>query len=313
MWAEWRPKSPAPQRTRNRSRSNAVIPTNDRRCAAMKTRFSQRIGVVPVRDKLQLEGMDKGLRVALWNYIESGIFHFVEDEKEYVRIGLLTSISTEYLHNRFKKIEGYNSNKTIDEFHAYFLKAQWYEVYDFIEHIVEFAYYYSFAEDIDMDGRFNEILEGHMSGYRFIDYVLSPIIDEQEIDSIEEAISNPNHGVSLHLQTALEFLSDRQSPNYRNSVRESITAVEALVRLTTEEKTLGKGLNAIEKSGKFEFNTQFKSGLEKIYAYTNNEETGIRHTLIADDAVEVTFDDAKFMLVLCSAFVNYVHAKNQNV
>ena len=53
----------------------------------------------------------------------------------------------------------------------------------------------------------------------------------------------------------------------------------------------------------------FKSGLEKIYGYTSDEH-GIRHSLM--DNPNLNIDDAKFMLVICSAFVNYFQGKVNN-
>jgi len=154
------------------------------------------------------------------------------------------------------------------------------------------------------------ILEKHMSGYRFINGILAPIVDEIELNSIQEANNNSKDNVKLHLTTALEFLSDRHSPNYRNSIKETISAVEAILRALTNETTLGKSINSLRKTGKFDFDAQFMDGLEKIYAYSNKPDTGIRHALIADDAASIKFEDAKFMLVLCSAFVNYVLSKS---
>ena len=46
--------------------------------------------------------------------------------------------------------------------------------------------------------------------------------------------------------------------------------------------------------------------LEKIYFYTNSE-GGLRHSLLDESKVDQA--DAKFMLVSCSAFVNYIISK----
>ncbi|MCJ7614296.1 hypothetical protein MUO71_06000, partial [Candidatus Bathyarchaeota archaeon] len=49
-----------------------------------------------------------------------------------------------------------------------------------------------------------------------------------------------------------------------------------------------------------------KQSFIKLYAYTSDAE-GIRHALM--DAPTLSSEDAKFMLVSCSAFVNYLTAK----
>ena len=46
-----------------------------------------------------------------------------------------------------------------------------------------------------------------------------------------------------------------------------------------------------------------KSAFNSLYGFTSDS-NGIRHALL--DETNLTFDDAKFMLVTCSAFVNYL-------
>ena len=47
------------------------------------------------------------------------------------------------------------------------------------------------------------------------------------------------------------------------------------------------------------------------YGYTNDKTTGIRHALM-DDTNAPTADEAKFMLVSCSAYINYITKKNNH-
>ena len=47
------------------------------------------------------------------------------------------------------------------------------------------------------------------------------------------------------------------------------------------------------------------------YGYTNDKTTGIRHALM-DDTNAPTADEAIFMLVSCSAFINYLTKKKYN-
>jgi len=46
----------------------------------------------------------------------------------------------------------------------------------------------------------------------------------------------------------------------------------------------------------------------KLYGYTSDED-GIRHAILNDP--ELGFAEAKFMVVSCSAFVNYLIAKGE--
>jgi hypothetical protein len=49
-----------------------------------------------------------------------------------------------------------------------------------------------------------------------------------------------------------------------------------------------------------------KSAFQNLYGYTSDA-NGIRHALLEE--ANLDFEDAKFMLVSCSAFVNYLVAK----
>ncbi len=82
--------------------------------------------------------------------------------------------------------------------------------------------------------------------YRIINNEITAITSEQEIQSIEDALENTNQysGVQQHLNQALKLMSDRQNPDYRNSIKESISAVESICKIVTNEDkaTLGKAL-----------------------------------------------------------------------
>ena len=101
--------------------------------------------------------------------------------------------------------------------------------------------------------------------------------------------------------------SDRRSPDYRNSIKESISAVESLIRVLATDHCadLGKALSSVEKN--VSLHPALKKAFSALYGYTSDE-GGIRHALMDQNNVE--FEDAKYMLVTCSAFVNYLLAKS---
>lgn len=141
--------------------------------------------------------------------------------------------------------------------------------------------------------------------YRIIDNQIVEITSEEEIAEIEIALQNPSNAVKGHLHTALELLSKRPEGDYRNSIKESISAVEAAVREITGTKTLN--FTELERKGII-LPSILKQSFEKLYGYTNDATTGIRHALM-DDANAPGADEAIFMLVSCSAFINYLAKK----
>jgi len=124
--------------------------------------------------------------------------------------------------------------------------------------------------------------------------------DEQEIAAIEEGLEYPEKAVRTHLETALRMLSDKQSPDYRNSIKESISAVEAACRLASgkESATLGDALKKIQN-----VHPALSKAFNQLYGYSSDA-SGVRHSLI--DEPNITYADAKFMLIACSAFVSYL-------
>lgn len=274
--------------------------------------FSERFGHKPVRTAFQMDSVDQNLRTGLWNALMSTYWRMVEDT---------VSENSGYLHPQQhrdmwhflqniwgdhlkRELDTMNRQwtRTRDDFKAHFLACEWYAVYDFIEFVVAVFPYAA------VSSRFleacNKVLEQEGSAYRFINKQITPIVSETEISTIEEALSGADKlkPVRIHLGNALSKLSDRQKPDYRNSIKESISAVESICNLITGNKaTLGDVLKQIQG-----LHPALKESFSKLYGYTNDAD-GIRHALLEEE--DLKFEDAKFMLVSCSAFVNYLGAK----
>ena len=270
-------------------------------------RFSQRYGYTPVKDVVQLESMDSDLRNSLWNALE--IFYW-EPLKRKMFLSKTDHNSIRQLcrdlwANFYKWPLDTMPQLTSDihsRFRQVFFKSAWQDVYDFIEFIVQVDT--SSNHSTAFMERINEFLEREVAGYRMVDGYIVQITDANEIDEIEIAIAGDSQAVSDHLNTALAMLSDRQNPDYRNSIKESISAVEGQVRwsLGTDKGTLGDLLKQLEK--KEPLHAALRSVFNQLYGYTSDE-SGIRHALL-EEGREIPFEEAKFMLVVCSAFINYV-------
>jgi hypothetical protein len=98
----------------------------------------------------------------------------------------------------------------------------------------------------------------------------------------------------------------QEAPDCRNSIKESISAIESVCKILSglSNTALSPALNAIEEKTKL--NPRLKEVFQKLYGYTSGAQ-GIRHALIE----ELDFKDAKFILVLYSAFVNYMVVRAQ--
>jgi uncharacterized protein with PIN domain len=277
------------------------------------TKFSERMKIVSPKDTIQITSIDEDLRTALWNVLY-GFFLVRHQPNDYIvydtGFGLI-----------FGKLWVNFLNKQLDkkpqmwfeaqEFLNYmFFHDEWYTIYDVIEYII------SINDDITGTNEefipiINQALEKYFSGYRIIGKIVAPITTESEIEAIEAAINNTDklRNINLHIQEALKKLSDRTKPDFRNSIKESISAVEALCRIISgnPKATLGDALKAIEKNGGVKIHGALISGFSSIYGWTNDAQ-GIRHSLM--DVPNLKYDDAIFMLVSCSAFINYLIAKS---
>lgn len=266
--------------------------------------FSQRKGYKPISKIIQRDDVSEELRNTLWNILDI----YVWQTKDFLHTQRgetgMKNYSTILWLSYFKKpvdsleSSSYENLKIIRE---YFFSCQWYEVYDFIEFTLRYL------KDDNVADTVNFILERELSAYRFIDNIFTDITDQQEIEMIETALADKDFpGVASHLRRALELLSERENPDYRNSIKESISAVESLAKTITRKPkaTLGEALNIIERGGKIH-----KSLLEsftKLYGYTSDE-GGIRHAMLEDP--NITAADAKFFLMSCTSFINFMKSK----
>lgn len=146
-------------------------------------------------------------------------------------------------------------------------------------------------------------------GYQIIDKKVIPITSEEEITAIESAIANNTDNVREHLHNALALFAKRPEADYRNSIKESISAVEAFLREQTGKNTLGDALTEMENK-QVVIPRMLTKAFKELYAYTNSKDTGIRHALMDDSGTYTpSFAEAQFMLVSCSAFLNYLKMK----
>jgi len=273
--------------------------------------FSERYGHKAAREAIQLDSIDNELRTSLWNILRLYMWNHVKHSPGYPVYSLssdneeIADFCTDLWCDYFKKpLDDLDDNweVVVQELREYFFACNWYEVYDFIEFAIE-NYPYSASEEFV--GAINDILQRELSAYRVMKREITKITDETELDEIDSAINKANSPVRTHLNRALELLSDRKSPDYRNSIKESISTVESLVSTTVGAKgTLGQLIKQLEN--KIELHPALAKTFGTFYGYTSDAH-GIRHALM--DLPSLTFDDAKFFLVVCSAFVNFVQAK----
>jgi hypothetical protein len=153
---------------------------------------------------------------------------------------------------------------------------------------------------------FDQVFVEQNIGYRFAGSVLLPLADPTQLDAIAAGRNVAAATVSdaaVHLEAAAMLLRN-PGADYRNSIKESICAVEATFKhLTGDPKTtLSDGLKALQQSGN-PLHPALHASWNSLYGWAGDGD-GIRHALKGE--ANVSLELALYMLVNCSAFVSYL-------
>lgn len=299
-----------------------VFESNARKSGMVKVRggFSDIHGINPSNITMQLYEFDNTMRIHLSNgllglaqdiysnrfsYFFPGNYLYEEGIADIFIKDILNDVFCE--RNTSGNVFELNWHLMMERINEVIMEASYNEVLDIIMYCVNW-----FESEINLHKgilytKMNRVFENDYVGYRFIENKIVPITDKQEIKEIERASHIPYEGCRSHLRKAIGFLADRENKDYKNCIKESISAVEsACQQIVGDEKaTLGEALKKLEDNG-VALHPSLKQGFSKLYGYTSDQ-GGIRH---AEGLFEsnVTFEEAKYMLVSCSAFVNYLIA-----
>lgn len=180
----------------------------------------------------------------------------------------------------------------------------WWFVFDVVERYLSIINKNRRAK---LEHQFNEVLDEEGAEWIIRDCLVVAKLGEVEQSEVGLAKNNSLGVAGTHIDKAQQFLSLRPNPDYANCIKESITAVEAACKfiIGRPKATLGEALDLLRNAG-IEMPRALVEGFKKLYGYTSDE-GGVRH-----GGVEFTnagYDEARYMLVSCSAFVNFLLTK----
>ncbi len=264
--------------------------------------FSDRMGLKPINTTQQISDLDSRTRTQIINEITDIIQsdYSFDYNDEYMQ-GLIKDVYKNVYQQEVDNTQHYNETFFLNCLKDSIRSEDYDSVLTLIEYICQRLP--RIFPSQDPYKRLNNLFEREYVGYRFVGGIITPITSDVEVYSVNQAIENVPDQVSIHLQKALELLADRVSPDYENSIKESITAVEAQCGMITGEKTLGKALAKLEKNG-VNIHPKLKDAFNMLYAFTCDGK-GIRHAGNINTS-DSTFAEAEFMMVACSAFINYL-------
>lgn len=278
--------------------------------------FSDTSGIAPRNKTIQLDEFDDDTRIKINNKLTEIINVVFKNPEQFfsyeMRAQAFNVFCKKILNDVFCKdinnliFNCFKYNYLFELIQKVITDSRFNEVLDIIEYICRWIESEIVQHNCFTFEAFNRLFEQEYVGYRFVEGRIVAISDKIEIHAIEEACRNPYEGCRIQLQKAVDFLSDKNK-DYKNSIKESISAVESICQVIVgkESATLGDALNNLEKK-KVIIHPALKKAFNTLYGYTSDQ-GGIRH---AEGKFEsnVTFEEAKFMLVSCSAFINYLIA-----
>ena len=280
--------------------------------------FSDRNKIEPINTQMQVTKFDQRTRTALSNLLYEWIYY---NENYNIRYDfyrdLIINVFSEFFDSNKQGDINYNDEIIFKHYiHDNIINGTYHDVLTLAEYITQ--YYDDCGQTVidcaiyNYKQALNDLFEKEYVGYRFVgDYIVA-ITDKVEVEAIEETLDCEIQVCKTHISNAVKYLADRENKDYKNSIKESISAVEAICRIITgkESAVLSDALKLLEKSG-ITLHSCLKTAFEKLYSYTSDE-GGIRHSEKLFES-NVTFDDAKYMLVSCCAFVNYLIPKYDSI
>lgn len=288
--------------------------------------FSEKIGLSTCTIKMQTNEFDDRTRTLIGNHLYDvlsvvfsyastiGISRYLNPSRQ----SPLQAMSSDFCKDVLSEVlnvsvhlpsnKFYNWEVNYDRFAEIISSAPYNEVLDFLWYVCHWIATHTTSTSFvhEIYNGFNQLFEKEYVGYRFVAGEITPITNSLEIQEIEQACQIPFEGAHVQLQKALGFLSNREHPDYKNSIKESISAVESVCETIVGSEngaTLGKAVKHLEEHG-LKIHSSLREGISKLYGYACDQ-GGVRH---GEGEVEstVTFEEAKLMMVTCSAIVNYL-------
>ena len=152
-------------------------------------KFSERVGATPPVS-IQLDSMNEPLRNAVWNFVLHVIAENLVLATASIGRGVLKSPVNLIPDHSYYDARNWLWNK--------YQQLFWHQIYDLLEFVVENCEKLSgrYREKKEVHVEINMILAEEVSGFRFIQGILAPITDKNEIAAIEQAVAQSNTGAT---------------------------------------------------------------------------------------------------------------------
>lgn len=281
----------------------------------MKKPFSQRYGYYTPTDIIHREELTGDILNSVMNATSNMLYDYSHFQFSNFEQRLTAEFQLKYLNLRYEQMQYAKTPfEYVDD-----EEVEWYYRIDVIEWIIEHLRLYIYEFDVKgkiaktVVAKLNHIVENYIDtlnneferlnyAYRIIDDIFFETTSSSEIAVIQETLDGADGNSVTHLQECLRLLSpSNRELSTRNAIKEAISAVEVTARQITNTTTLDDAFKKIH-----EIHPMIKISMEKLYHYTNQRDTGIRHGWM-EQSDEPTMNEAVFVLVTSCSFINYLN------
>jgi hypothetical protein len=280
---------------------------------SIRNYFSDRNKIDKIPEEIQLESLNLRTRTGIFN-LWSEIYYEVMYKLELTmekRDDIVRGIAQKLYNLPAPAWKSMNEEVVLKSIEETIVLDSYNKIFDMLEFTIALFHRSNYSSSYKNNNYYiqiNRLFEREFVGYRFIGTKISPISDSIEVESLQESYNSPYEVVKGHIVKANIFLSNREKPDYPNSVKESVSALEALAQIITgitgSEATLGKMLKKLEEEKII--SSAMKSAFSTLYGFAS-ESKGVRHSSVNGETV--SFEEAKYIMVISTAFINFVHSK----
>lgn len=254
------------------------------------------MGLVEVKEVLAPEEMSMSYRNLLWSAV------YVEYNNDYQDASvddLSVGIWVHGFGKAYDDIERLKRRDVLAQVKRWIQTADWMKVYDMLETIISAG-----GDSSDFISSLNGAMESHKVPFRIVNGLVTPVDAPTDVEAVEDALEKLRGlpAAQGHIQRALALMSDRVNPDYTNSVKESISAVESLcmVLVSKPNASLGDALKVLGGMDGISLHPALIKSWTAAFGWSSTAK-GIRHG--ASNAEKVNEAEARYWLVTSSAFV----------
>lgn len=280
--------------------------------------FSRRFGFGGGAKPQIYEDAPERLRIGIWNLIED----YVEDK---CLPTSLPEFETFYnnltAHFRLRRIDGPGYNGLIKR--LVLDSFEWSEIFDLIEFLFTQVFYFDWDDSERSllpvpakvgDARYqytiaiNKILSSENIGWKLkkgqLERVGSEILDGETIEKARKLLMNPDfEGPNVQFNKALGFFNKRPRPDLENCVKESVCALEGLVRILLKDNNITLGDATSLMVGRKIIRKPFDKTFHALYGFVSSE-PGLRHGAHALSKIDIA--ETEFVLYSSAACMVFV-------